>query len=207
MRNHRSTSGRAKWVAILGALACAMGVLLVGNITWLSATVPGIEAPVRLTLNDANRAIPALALAAGAAALALSIAGKIMRLILGVLLTLLGLGIATLASGMTANIAVTMSRAIAGVTGLTTSDAVLETGEVEVNAVPFTLLLVCAVAIAIIGLWVAVRGHTWPAGGRRYEAAPPRDEATPRDRHDKQGDRISDWDALSKGDDPSDDIR
>lgn len=52
-----------------------------------------------------------------------------------------------------------------------------------------------AVVLAVVGLWVVLRGGRWPGMGERYDApAEPRRPADP---------AAAAWDALDRGDDPT----
>jgi hypothetical protein len=126
-----------------------------------------LAVPIALTAvaSGGSPAFGALALASAAGAFAMLLAGPVFRIILAVLLALLGVCVALVAT-------------------LTP-----EGGSLAVLALVAGILQVLAAG------WVATTVRRWPASGARYS----------RTRLD--GDPASDWDALSSGDDPTDESR
>jgi len=58
----------------------------------------------------------------------------------------------------------------------------------------WVLSLIGGVLAAVAGSWTALRGRRWPTLGSRYERTPRRAAA------------VSTWDAMDKGQDPTDDV-
>ena len=58
------------------------------------------------------------------------------------------------------------------------------------------LAIVGGALVALVGAWTVSRGRTWPSMGSRYERAGTASRRTP---------RLSDWEALDRGIDPTTD--
>lgn len=182
----------------LGGIAAAGAVgLLAGAQTWVSFMLDGTHDLVAVTGHDANAALAPVAIAILAAALALTIAGPIFRRVLGVLAALLGVGLIGLTAGVIASPLGAVGGKITELTGIA--------GGATANAVVWSQLsvwawvcLVAGVVAVLLGLTVLVFGGRWVSGGRKYDAN--RAQAA-----SGAPDRISDWDSLSDGDDPSGD--
>lgn len=108
---------------------------------------------------------PALALATGAAGLAMLLAGRVFRTILSVLVALLG--------GCVVLVALNTPDA-GGLTWLAFAAGILQ---------------------MLVGVGLALTVRAWPVSTSRYS------------RSRVAGDRASDWDALTEGDDPTDEPR
>lgn len=180
-------------IALVGALG-----LLAGSQSWVSFMVDGTHSVETVAGHEVNAAVSPISIAIVAAALALTIAGPVFRRALGVLVALLGAGLTALTISVLAAPLTAITGTITSLTGIS--------GEATTDLVVWSRLSawiwVCVVAgvlAAILGLVVAVFSGTWAAGGRKYDAAP-----RPADVSTNTPDRISDWDALSGGDDPSD---
>lgn len=191
---------RAKPIMLLAVAATGALALLGGSQTWVSFMIDSTHSVETVVGNDVNQAVTPVAIALIAAALALTIAGAVFRRVLGVLVALLGIGIVALTvPALTAPLDAIGARVtdLTGITGAATIDAV-----VWHDVGVWVWVTIAAGALALFaGVAVLGFGGTWASGGRKYESA------------SRQGpqsgapDRISDWDALSGGDDPSDEIR
>jgi uncharacterized membrane protein (TIGR02234 family) len=178
-------------LALLGA-----GVLLVsGSRTWVSGTVDdAVLGASRVTGTGTQVAsgVIALALAAGAAAVASTTSGpRVRRVTLAVVLL------------AAAGEALFIGRVLldpSGVLGSVAAASTGRTGTIETNAhvTSWPWLALTAVALLVaagIGGWVGSR--RWHGLGARYEA-PASEAAGPR------GQRVaSDWDRLDAGEDPT----
>ncbi|GGC89029.1 hypothetical protein GCM10011512_14920 [Tersicoccus solisilvae] len=199
---------RARTV-LLTVLAAAV-VFVTTTQTWVhatltSGTVRSIEAAVNGS--DAARSVTALALVALAGALAISIAGRIARIVVAAIIVLAGIGCALAAVAVLADPGAAANGQIAarsGVTGGTISASV--TGWV-------TVAVVAAVLLAACGILVLMAGPRWDAA-RRFETpatAPDDGPAAPVDTSDEarrtaasgHGDDIDSWDSLTRGQDPT----
>lgn len=183
----------------LGGIAVAGGVsLMAGAQTWVSFMVEGAHSLEVAIGHDINPALSPVSIALVAAALALTIAGPVFRRVLGVLVSLLGVGLVALTWAVLASPVASISGAITELTGLTGGASGSAVTWIQVS--PWvTANLVVGCIVAILGVLVLVFGSRWGAAGRKYDADASR-------RRSAQGgpDRISDWDSLSEGADPSD---
>lgn len=194
------------------------GLLLVGVLALISSTqswvtielAPGIAAQGELAVSGQQLSPPLapLALALAALAVALTIAGRVFRLVLGVLAALLGIGVAASAIGV---IQAPLAAAVAKVTELTGIGGIEATGPGVIAASHLAVWAPITVAAgvfgALLGLAVLVWGRGWAAAGRKYETVHENaaaDQAAENSAAVVTHDRISDWDALSDGADPSD---
>lgn len=185
---------------LLGALA-----LLTWTQPWLDAALA--DGPVVTVAGDvAAPALPALALAMLALVAALALAGRVFRIVLGLLLSLLGAAIATSAVLVLAQPVAAAAPAVTELTGVEGPESVaaLVTGTV-LTPWPAAALVVGALGV-LTGILIAALSGRWPERTRRYDAvrleqtgAADAPDAPPAGR-----DRFDDWDALSDGRDPTD---
>lgn len=190
----------SKFLLIIG-IAIAGGLALYGATqTWVTLLlVSGAAAFDRLdsTGQQLNQSLSPVALAALAAALALTISGKVFRRALGLLVMLLGAGIVAISAAVLRGPESAAIGQLAEATGLT--GAVQSTLVTEVITTPFIFLTLCAgAALVLLGLLVLMLGGRWKAAGRKYETTP-----GPTSLRDDEPDRISDWETMNEGHDPS----
>jgi len=204
-----------------GRLACALGglagaglVVLAGGRTWVTARptgVPGVT-EVAAAGTSAAPAAPALALAAAAAAVAVLVTGRLGRRLAAVVLALSGLGAAVACVVVLADSAGAAEAAVSAATGRTG-------GAPAPGAVtPWVVVaLAGALLAAVAGGYGVARSASWPAPGRRFEAAsgvvpgvdgggaghPGDAGAAARPGAPAGPDPIGAWDALSRGEDPT----
>lgn len=195
-QDRRANRGRPTSKAFVVVLALlGAGVLLVsGSRTWVTGTVDDAvlgASRVNGTGSEVASGIVALALAAGAAALASTTAGRVLRRV-----TLAVLTVAALAAGwLAARVALDPGAAL----GAVAARAAGRTGTLETHssatAWPWLALAACVLLlVAAAGGWLGA--GQWRGLGARYE--PPTTTAGPR------GQRVgSDWDRLDAGDDPT----
>lgn len=169
-------------------------LLLVGfGLPWASAQLPlatGVDTATR------TREFTGLSLYPGAAACGwVCLAG-----VAGILATrswgraIVG-AIVVLAGGVAAAVAVAFAIAPSSAIDSAAQSTVGSPVSVAGSATGWwALSLLGAVLAAAAGAWTMVRGRRWPAMGARYERAPRRAAA------------VSQWDAMDKGVDPTDDL-
>jgi len=177
-------------VALLGA-----GVLLVsGSRTWVTGTVDDAvlgASRVAGTGRDVASGVVALALASGAAALASTTAGRVVRRV-----TLAVLTVAALAAGW---LALRVALDPAGALGSVAARAAGRTGTLETHASatawPWLVVAACLLLlVAAAGGWLGA--GRWHGLGARYES--------PTTTAGARGQRVgSDWDRLDAGEDPT----
>lgn len=202
---------------MLGVLAIILG----GAVAIIGSTQPWLEVTLRSGATEAlavpgASALPLLAplsLAALALGLALTVVGRVLRYVFGVIATAIGV---VLLIG-SARIAIerpldAVASVVTKATGLSGADAIADlVDSVTATAWPVAVAL-AGLVIALGGLWTLATAHHWRSGGRRFErdgahastsapagAASRRGEApvASRDR------AIDSWDDLSHGDDPT----
>ncbi len=183
-------------IALAGALAL-FGATQVWVTLSLAAGAAASET-LAVTGQQLNQSLSPVALAALAAAIALTIAGKAFRRVLGVLVLLLGAGITVIAINVLSDPSAAVASRLAEVTGLE--------GAVQADLVTATTVsplvfvtLAAGVLLALLGLPVLWLGGRWKSAGRKYEADAQRGQP-----QSNEPDRISDWEAQNEGYDPSD---
>jgi hypothetical protein len=179
------TATRVRLVLVLAGIATAALVLLAWTQPWFAVTLTtGFALDVA-----GDRAAPALtafAFAGLAAAAALTIAGRVVRVVLGVLQAAIGAAVAVIAAAALADPVGAEVTAVSGRASI---------AELVLAAVPTPfpyLAVIAGCAVAVTGLLVIVTASRWPGASRRYEA----------DR-DRSASPAGDWDALTGGDDPT----
>ncbi|MBP1325509.1 putative membrane protein (TIGR02234 family) [Leucobacter exalbidus] len=179
----------------LGLLAIAGAVALgAGSQPWVTFSLEA-GSTEQSTGHDLNAALSPIALAIIAAALALTIAGPIFRRVLGVLITGLGVGATALAFGVVADPAAATATRVTELTGLA-GHAGMDAIVGEALTVWPWVTIVAGVISALAGLFVVVTSGRWASAGRKYDTSAAQQPTGPRD-------RISDWEALSAGEDPT----
>lgn len=204
MSEERQSKLTSKATLIGFVVIAGAGALLSSVQSWLDiALLPGAATVERLAVTgqQISPALTMISLASLAAALVLTIAGKGFRRVIGVLIVALGGGLSY--AGVRALIdplegASGSLEEVSGISGEAQS-SLIDTMTVSVWP---TITVIVGALLAIAGLLVLVFSPRWKVAGRKYEtggAARPRGATAPTD------DRISEWDALSDGGDPTDD--
>ena len=197
---------RFKPVLVLAVLAASGLALLAWTQVWVNITLAGdasSQPALEVAGSVAAPGLTALALAGLALAGALTIAGPVIRIILGLLELLLGVSVVLSSALAIADPVGVSSAAVTTATGIagtnSTRDAV---AGAALTAWPF-LALVAGILMLIVGLLVAVTGRFWPGPAKRYENTkfePVTDAQTGQVR---PRDAVDDWDGLTRGDDPT----
>lgn len=195
---------------LLIATTAGCGVLALGTATqtWAVVAVRALAAPLPVGGQAAAPAIAPVAVTVLAAAGALSIAGPVARRVLGVVLLLLGAGIAALGIPVVVDPLAAVRGAVTAATGQGGERAVADAVDhVGASAWP-AVAVVAGVAVAVTGALVLWRAGHWPAGGRRYRAqpaaaVPPGSDSGPASSGPDSLDPIDEWDALTRGADPT----
>lgn len=200
-----SKTGRMTKKSTLVGLIVLMSALafLASVQQWLAvALLPGAATVESLSVTgqQISPALTLIALASLAAALVLMIAGKWFRWGIALLVIVLGSGLAF--SGVQAILnpldgASGQIEAVSGISGDAQSGLV---ASLDVSVWPALTVGIGAV-LALVGVLVLLFGSRWKTGGRKYESG----DASPRERTATAptDDRISEWDALSDGGDPT----
>lgn len=186
-----------KSTVVLLIAVFALAVFGTTTQTWLSVALdPAQGAPrgnaLEVQGSKAATAVTALALVALAGGLAASIAGRVARWVITVIIVLAAAGIVAAAATVLADPLAAAQGAIAAATGVSGGRA-----RVEATVFPF-LAVACGTLLALSGLLVVPAGRHWrkrtkydvPGRGPAAATSGPVDE-------------IDSWDRLSRGDDPT----
>lgn len=189
---------RGRSLAVSGfLLAGAVGVI--GSTqTWLTVQRTDAAEPLLVSGASALPLLAPLSLAVLALGAALSIAGRGVRLVFGVLAGATALFLAWSTVQLLASPLGAVGPAVTEATGLAGAAALDEVvGAIEPSAWPSLSLGGWAVLLAAAVL-VVLTGRRWRVGGRRY-----RTDAEHVAHDDGPVDAIDSWDELSRGSDPT----
>lgn len=135
-----------------------------------------------------------------AVAVTLAISGRVLRIALAVATILLGGGLGVVCVQRVfdsqAGLIASASAQLAEVTGFGDAEHAGIVSEAHLTVWP-AVAAAAGLAVAVLGVVVLFVGRRWSTGGRRYDTRPSEE------REQGDGDRISDWDAISDGDDPT----
>lgn len=188
-------------------------VVLLGGVLGLLASVqswvhlkllPGVATVESLSVagKDISPSLTLVSLAALAAGLVLMIAGKGFRRVIAVLIVILGVGLSFTGVTVQVDALAGASASIEEVSGIAGSAQATLIDDITVTVWPIVTVVIGAV-LALSGILVLAFGGRWKTGGRKYESSG--ENKRKREAGTATGDRISDWEALSDGDDPTDD--
>jgi uncharacterized membrane protein (TIGR02234 family) len=184
---------------VLAALLMSLALAGMTRATWttaLAAGFTGAKQSVDVTGQDAAPAVLALALVGGAAAVATTLASRWVRFITGPVLILAGIGAIISAISVRADAVSASTSAVAEATGVVG-------GAIDAEASIWPLAaLAPAVLLVVIGVLVLAVGGHWPRRRSRYQRDASREVAPAQ--LDPSDDPAAAWDALSRGEDPSD---
>ena len=193
----RRTSRRELTLTVLIALLGGVVAWAAAGRPWATATVG--QAPNTLKVaasgNDLSAGVTAFGLTALAGGLALFATRRLARRLVGVLLIAAGIGAAVYAFG---------ERGTSHASHVLADKAAAKgfaAGSVSVHTASWWILAVLGgVLVALAGVSALVRGATWPGMSSRYEnAAAGQAAARPAD----TGSSKDLWDALDRGEDPT----
>ncbi|PPB50073.1 hypothetical protein C4K88_05210 [Arthrobacter pityocampae] len=158
-------------VVVLGIVVLALLAFGATTQTWLTVRLPqdAVQTPdLAIAGSDAATPVTAFALVALAAALAVSIAGRVARWVIAAILVLSGIGI-TLSSTA---VALDPSSAAEPAVGTAIGVSGLAGAEASATALPW-VAAAAGVLLVLAAGWVLVAGRTWGIN-RRYDAGPSR---------------------------------
>ena len=194
-----------KRVLLLSLIAAAVMLLFASTREWMHVDLVEGAATVtqlRITGQVTATGVMPIALALLAVGVTLTIAGRVMRTLLAALVALLGVWIVltsfTAARGEESDLVALAGAELSQVTGLGASEHMSAVARVSVTPWPLVTVGLGALTV-LIGIAIVVWGRNWKTAGRKYESTARR-SGTP---NGSVADRISDWDSLSDGDDPS----
>lgn len=204
MGNPGTSGKRLKLLLIVAVLAGSGLALLAWTQTWVEVDVTGAAAASHLSVSGSTAApaVSALALAGIALAGALTIAGRVIRLVLGALAVLLGLSVLVSALAPLTDSAAASAPAVTAVTGVAGEAALrADIGHTVLTAWPWVAVL-AAVLLAAAGILVLSTAGRWPGPTRRYQTRFAAEAGKP-GAAPAGSDAVGDWDQLSRGDDPT----
>ncbi|HUH53990.1 MAG TPA: Trp biosynthesis-associated membrane protein [Microbacteriaceae bacterium] len=198
-----NTNVKGRSLSVLAIFVLTILGFIVGAQTWVTYSLAPGEAAVNVLSVSGNSGLAPLMpilVALGAIAITLMIVARVVRVMLGVLVTLLGAWLTVssfkLVAADTNELLWFGRQYLAEVTGVVVSEQNLSITEVSSTFWP-VILGVIGVLVLVVGLFVTLTGYKWVTGGRKYETIK-------KTNNKSQGDnRIDDWDALSGGEDPS----
>ncbi|MBC7725653.1 MAG: Trp biosynthesis-associated membrane protein [Burkholderiaceae bacterium] len=202
------TPRRRKSMTLLAGVAVNGLVLIAWTQGWLTVTLVADEnggAVIGVGGDIAAAGLSALGLAGLALVGALSIAGPVFRIVLGVLQVLIG-GTVALSTWLAITDPVASSAlAVTNVTGVSGAESVA--GLVLGTSTTFWpwFALVLGVAAVALGITIVATGRSWPGSSRKYQAVAftNADGSTIAGSTTVEPDAVADWDSLSDGSDPT----
>jgi uncharacterized membrane protein (TIGR02234 family) len=163
-------------VVVMGIVLLALLAFGSTTQTWLTVRLPqdAVQTPdLTIPGSDASTPVTAFALVALAAALAVSIAGRLARWIIAVILVLSGLGIVL----SSASVALDPEAAAEPAIGTAIGVSGLAGAEATASALPW-LAVGAGVLLILAAAWVVLAGRTWGVN-RRYDAGASRSPQAP----------------------------
>ena len=201
--NHGSTPAaprgwQRKGTVILATVLFSLIAFASTTQTWLTVILPqdAVQTPdLQIPGSDAATAVTAFALVALAAALAVSIAGRIARILVVAILFIAGVGIVWNSLLVVADPTGAAAPAIGEAIGVSTdSDAGL-----VLTLFPW---LAAFAGLGLVGaaVWMLLAGRSWNRSMRYEKVA---DADSPVRKTTAHSDEIDSWDQLTKGKDPT----
>ncbi len=191
---------RARLISVVAFLVAGATGLIASTQTWLLVSLTdGAAEPLAVPGASAVVLLAPLSLTALALGAAVSIVGRVLRPVFGVLGAALGITLAVLTAPIAFGAPVSAVVAeVAAVTGIRGEGAVSAL-VASITTTPWPVItLLAAIVLAASGLWVVATARLWPDGGKRYQA-----ERAARVRTNEPLDAIDSWDDLSRGGDPT----
>ncbi len=217
----RMSPRRLKLALIVAILVASALALLSWTQVWIQAEVGLPDAGTQILQVDGAIAAPALtalALSGFALAGALTIAGRLIRIVLGALEALLGFSVFVAAYLAVTDPAQASGAAVTAATGIAGHESIqLSVLGTSLTAWPFVAMLAAGL-MAATGVLVIVTSGRWPGPTKKYQAVRFEAETVPASSGPKQPktaqnpanaadlpatDSVGDWDDLSRGDDPT----
>lgn len=197
---------RSRPIVVVAGLLVAGVIMLAWTQTWFTVDLHAGAAVTSTVDADGAAVVPqytALAIASLALFLAMTIAGRVLRIVLACVEILLGLGVVV--SGITAlgDPVAAAKGAIGAVAGVSDVTAVRRVvSGVDVSLWP-AVGIAGGVLAVLLGIVVIVVQRSWPGPSRKYGAATAGAAADARAKAPVVRDAVVDWDDLSAGVDPT----
>jgi len=197
---------RLKTLLILAVIAASGLALLAWTQVWAQVRLAaggGTQQVLDVAGSVAAPGLTALALAGLALAGALTIAGVVIRTVLGLLEVLLGASVMLSAALALWNPIGASSAAVTAATGIAGPESTRNAVDTAtLTAWPF-VALAAGLAMVLIGLTVCVSARRWPGATKRYDSTRLEPVAGSSDDSTRPRDAVDDWDGLTRGDDPT----
>lgn len=197
---------RSRPIVVVAGLLVAGVIMLSWTQTWFTVDLHAGAAVTSTVDADGAAVVPqytALAIASLALFLAMTIAGRVLRVVLACVEILLGVGVVV--SGITAlgDPIAAAKGAVGEVAGVSDLAAVRRVvSGVDVSLWP-AVGIVGGVLAVLLGIVVIVVQRAWPGPSRKYGAATAGAAADARAKAPVERDAVVDWDDLSAGVDPT----
>jgi uncharacterized membrane protein (TIGR02234 family) len=192
---------RLKSTVLLSGIAISAATLLSWTQQWFVITLDDGQT-VSVGGDIAAQGLSALALAGLALIGALSIAGRVFRVILGILQALIGATIGFSAFLALSDPVAVSAAAISTLTGVAGTLSITALVTAISPSVWGWCALVAGVSTIGHGLVICLTAHLWPDSSSKYQSTT-RHQPRVEKPVGTTTDAIDDWDALSKGDDPT----
>ncbi len=199
MADPAASRRRRRTLAVLAILVGGAIGIIGSTQPWLDVVLrDGAQRHLSVAGADAVSVLAPLSLAALALGLALSIVGRVLRYVFGVLAVGLGVGMTAaslrIALGRPVDAVMSTVTEATGISGLGPVAQIVET----IATTPWPAVNAAAALLIVLGgVLCLVTAHTWPGSGRKYrQGTVGRDARRPHD-------AIDSWDDLSRGDDPT----
>lgn len=206
---------RIKSTVLLAGVVINALVLTAWTQTWITIALVDDEiggSAIPVAGDVAAGGLAALGLAGLALVGALSIAGPVFRVILGVLQAAIGATVVLSSAVAIADPIAVSAAAVTGVTGVSGSSSVAAlVASSTLTPWPF-LAIAAGLAAVALGVGILATSRRWPGGSRRYQSVAVAPAGTDPSRADapmkspdaaREPDAIADWDSLSDGTDPT----
>lgn len=199
------TPGRLRGVLLTATAVLAALVFLAWSQLWFTLSLTassGDPLPLEVGGDVAASGLAPLALAVLAIVAALALAGRVFRMLFGVLEALLGVCIIVVALVSLGDPAASSAQAVTEVTGVSGADSIAQLiASVAVSGWP-ALAIGAGIGVVVVGVLVTATASRWPVSGRKYARTSPA-ETNASTRAPLASDPVAEWDALSEGDDPT----
>ncbi|PZO57716.1 MAG: hypothetical protein DI639_12870 [Leifsonia xyli] len=197
---------RSRPIVVVAGLLVAGVIMLSWTQTWFTVDLHAGAAVTSTVDADGAAVVPqytALAIASLALFLAMTIAGRVLRVVLACVEILLGVGVVVSGIAALGDPIAAAKGAVGEVAGVSDLAAVRRVvSGVDVSLWP-AVGIVGGVLAVLLGIVVIVVQRAWPGPSRKYGAATAGAAADARAKAPVERDAVVDWDDLSAGVDPT----
>jgi hypothetical protein len=193
------TGRRLKVLSLIAGIIFSAFTLVAWTQLWFTDSVSETTTSrlaLAVTGDVAAPSLSAFSLAGLALVAALTIAGPVLRIVLGILQFAIGSGIVATTAAALANPVAASADAVTKVTGVSGSHSVAALVSASTQTAWPWLALAFGALTAILGIFIAITSRRWPGSSRRYQTAQDAEQEI-------SSNPVSDWDRLSGGNDPT----